>query len=60
MEVTSRGYTINLTGVLQISHHPVFNPNRPEKMRIVFDCAAQVNEKSYNTEVLQRPHMINA
>ncbi|XP_014676416.1 PREDICTED: uncharacterized protein LOC106816352 [Priapulus caudatus] len=41
-----------------IPHHAVINPNK-EKLRIVFDCAAQLNGKSLNSEVYQGPDFTN-
>jgi hypothetical protein len=42
-----------------LPHHPVFNKNKPEKVRIVFDCAATLQGASLNTEVLQGPDLTN-
>ena len=30
------------------SHHPVFNDNKPNKMKVVFDAAEEYNEISLN------------
>ena len=35
-------------GSWYIPHHPVINPKKPEKLRIVFDCAAKYRGKSIN------------
>ena len=43
--------------VWYLPHHPVMNPNKPDKTRIVFDCSAVFREKSLNTEVLQGPDL---
>ena len=42
-----------------LPHHNVKNPNKPEKFRVVFDCAAQSGGTSLNKEVLQGPDMTN-
>ena len=42
-----------------LPHHPVFNPNKPDKTRIVFDCAAQYQGISLNSEVSQGPPLMN-
>lgn len=42
-----------------LPHHPVFNPNKPDKTRIVFDCAAQYQGVSLNSRVSQGPPLMN-
>ena len=42
-----------------LPHHPVRNPNKPEKTRIVFDCSAKFCGKSLNDVVLQGPDLTN-
>ena len=44
--------------VWYLPHHPVVNPNK-EKIRIVFDCAAEYRGQSLNNEVLQGPDLSN-
>eukprot|EP00057_Strongylocentrotus_purpuratus_P015300 XP_011669774.1 PREDICTED: uncharacterized protein LOC100889545 [Strongylocentrotus purpuratus] len=46
-------------GVWYLPHHPVFNPNKPEKTKIVFDCASKYNGTSLNDAVLQGPNLTN-
>ncbi|XP_064635262.1 uncharacterized protein LOC135492633 [Lineus longissimus] len=46
-------------GVWYLPHHPVLNPKKPEKTRIVFDCAARFRETSLNDRVLQGPDLTN-
>ena len=41
-----------------LPHHPVINPNK-EKIRIVFDCAAEYNGISLNNRVHQGPDLTN-
>ena len=42
-----------------LPHHAVVNSKKPEKMRIVSDCAAQFAGFSLNTSLLQGPNIIN-
>lgn len=42
-----------------IPHHPVFNPNKPCKTRIVFDCVASCQGIALNKEVAQGPDLTN-
>ncbi|XP_042206955.1 uncharacterized protein LOC121855857 [Homarus americanus] len=42
-----------------LPHHPVLNPNKPDKVRIVFDCAAAFTKTSLNNQVLQGPDLNN-
>lgn len=42
-----------------LPHHPVLNPNKPGKLRVVFDCAAVHDSVSLNRRVLQGPDLNN-
>ena len=42
-----------------LPHHPVFNKNKPDKLRIVFDCAAVYQGVSLNSKTLQGPDLTN-
>lgn len=42
-----------------LPHHAVLNPNKPGKVRIVFDCAAAYGSMSLNSQVMQGPDLNN-
>lgn len=42
-----------------LPHHNVVNPKKPDKVRIVFDCAATYQGTSLNDNILQGPDLTN-
>ena len=46
--------------VWYLLHHPVTHPLKPEKVRVVFDCAAQFPHTSFNRQLLQGPDLTNS
>ena len=45
--------------VWYIPHHGVYHSKKPEKIRVVFDCSAQFQGMSLNSELLQGPDLTN-
>ena len=45
--------------VWYLPHHPVFHARKPEKVRVVFDCAAKYLGTSLNDQLLQGPDLNN-
>ena len=42
-----------------LPHHGVFHPQKPNKLRVVFDCAAKFHGRSLNDELLFGPALMN-
>ena len=45
--------------VWYLPHHSVTHSLKPEKVRVVFDCAAQFKGKLFNLDLLQGPDLAN-
>jgi hypothetical protein len=45
--------------VWYLPHHPVVHPQKPEKVRVVYDCAAKFKGTSLNDKLLQGPDLTN-
>lgn len=46
--------------VWYLPHHPVVHPQKPDKVRVVFDCAATFKGTSLNDQLLQGPDLTNS
>ncbi|XP_077869962.1 uncharacterized protein LOC144362702 [Saccoglossus kowalevskii] len=46
--------------VWYLPHHPVLHPQKPDKERVVFDCAAKYKGTSLNDQLLQGPDLNNS
>ncbi|XP_066929138.1 uncharacterized protein [Clytia hemisphaerica] len=46
--------------VWYVPHHGVYHPQKPEKIRVVFDCSASFVGRCLNKEILQGPDLINS
>ena len=46
--------------VWYIPHHAVYHPRKPNKIRVVFDCAANYQGVSLNDTLLQGPDLTNS
>ena len=44
--------------VWYLPHHPVISPTKPDKVRMVFDCAAKFRSYSLNNQCLQGPDLV--
>lgn len=46
--------------VWYIPHHGIDHPRKPDKIRVVFDCAAKFKGTSLNEALLQGPDLTNS
>ena len=63
-EILKKGYVkeskSNQDGrVWYLSHHGVYHPRKPGKIRFVFDCSSELNGRSINKELLMGPDLTN-
>lgn len=65
LKVTHTEYRTNnltlLTNLCQwyLPHHAVFHPRKPDKLRVVFDCAAKFRGTSLNDQLMHGPDLTN-
>ena len=43
-----------------LPHHPVYHPQKPDKIRVVLDCSARYRGTSLNGQLLQWPDLTNS
>ena len=51
---------LSLKDTWYLPHHPVFHPQTPDKVRVVFDCSAKYRGTSLNNQLLQGPDLTNS
>ena len=45
--------------VFYLPHHPMFNPRKPGKLRVVYDCVAKYAGRSLNEQLLRGQDFVN-
>jgi hypothetical protein len=43
-----------------LPHHPVYHQQKPNKVRVVFDCACSYHDQSLNEQLLTGPDFMNS
>ena len=46
-------------GTWYVPHHGVYQPNKPKKIRVAFDCSAEFNGVSLNKSIMSGPDLTN-
>ena len=64
-ELILKGYARESTSALEVGkcwylpHHGVYHPNKPRKIRVVFDLSAEFHGTSINKALLSGPNLTN-
>ena len=58
-EVQQAYLTESIDPIWYLPHHPVTNVHKPEKVRVVFDCAAKYHGLSLNDTLMKGPTFMN-
>ena len=45
---------------MYLPHHPVVNPRKPGRLRVVFDCSPKFNGTSLNDKLMKGPDLANS
>ena len=59
-KLTSQELSVNVGTKWYLPHHPVVNPNKPNKVRVVFDCVARCSNVSLNDNLMRGPDLMNS
>ena len=59
-KLTCRELSVNVPTKWYLPHHPVTNPNKPNKVTVVFDCAARCSNVSLNNNLMRGPDLMNS
>ena len=57
--VPDQQLSCNDKNIWYLPHHNVVNAKKPDKTRVVFDCAAKYHGESLNDKILQGPDLTN-
>lgn len=57
--VPDQQLSCNGGNVWYLPHHNVVHAKKPDKVRVVFDCAAKYHGESLNDKILQGPDLVN-
>ena len=64
-ELIKKGYAKESTTAVEVGkcwylpHHAVYHPNKPGKIRVVFDLSAEFHGTSINKVLLSKPDLTN-
>ena len=64
-EILDKGYAKESKSTPQdgrvwyLPHHGVYHPQKPDTIRVVFDCSSELNRRSFNKELLMGPDLTN-
>ena len=59
VKIPPRELSVEGTNVWNLPHHPVVHDRKPDKVRVVFDCATKYMGTSLNDQLMQGPELNN-